>query len=475
MKIGKKIIFITVAVFVFLSFPLGKTAFSAQFANVNGGTANVRSGPGTTYSVITQLSPGTQVEILEKSEEWTQVKYGTLSGWINNSLLAIQKSNTVVPQVVLDGNKLQFDVDPVIENGRTLVPLRAIFEALGATVDWDDSTRTVTASKGSTKIVLTIGSNQATVNGKVYTLEVPARIINNRTLVPLRFIGEAFEEQVDWDGSTSTITITTPSTGSSASLPAEVWVTGSEVNLRKGPGTTYAKLGLVQFGEGLKVTRQQSGWYQVVYNGQSVWIAGWLVSTSQPQIPAVSRSSLVFLDPGHGGTDTGARGAQVDEKDVNLDVALRVGKILQQSGIEVAYSRTEDVFVSLEEESAMANRLNAGVFVSIHCNSSSTTTASGTETYFYAPESSYWLYAQRDERYRLASCLQTQLINKLQRFDRGVKKGNLSVLRNTIMPSALVEMAFISNTNEQYLLMQDVFKDQAAQAIADGIIAYMQS
>jgi len=122
------------------------------------------------------------------------------------------------PQVVLNNNTLFFDdVPPTIENGRTLVPLRTIFEALGAGVQWDDNTQTVTATKASTEIKLIIGG-QAYMNGKPVNLEVPAKIIDDRTLVPLRFVSEAMGCQVAWDEASQIITIT--SAGSTGSEPS---------------------------------------------------------------------------------------------------------------------------------------------------------------------------------------------------------------------------------------------------------------
>ncbi len=109
-------------------------------------------------------------------------------------------------RVVLDGQMLQFDVPPVIENDRTLVPLRVIFEALGADVEWNGETQTVTAKRSDTEIKLIIGG-EAYVNGQAVELDVPAKIIEDRTLVPLRFVSEALGCQVDWDGVTRTVSI----------------------------------------------------------------------------------------------------------------------------------------------------------------------------------------------------------------------------------------------------------------------------
>ncbi len=100
--------------------------------------------------------------------------------------------------VYLDGKKLKFDQIPVIQNSRTLVPLRTIFEAIGAKVEWDGATSTVTAVKGDTTVKLTVGSTIAYKNGEEITLDAPARILGGRTLVPVRFIADCFDVSTDW-------------------------------------------------------------------------------------------------------------------------------------------------------------------------------------------------------------------------------------------------------------------------------------
>ena len=110
--------------------------------------------------------------------------------------------------VFLNGERMSFDSDPYIEKGTTRVPMRAIFEGLGAKVDWDNDKRLVTAEKDGIEIKLTIGEETALVNGEENKLLVPAEIKNSRTMVPLRFVSEALGAKVDWDGETKTITIT---------------------------------------------------------------------------------------------------------------------------------------------------------------------------------------------------------------------------------------------------------------------------
>jgi len=111
------------------------------------------------------------------------------------------------PRVVLDGQTLNFDVPPTVENDRTMVPLRAIFEALDAEVNWDDATQTVTARRDNTELKLAIGG-KAFKNGTPVNLDVPAKIINGRTMVPLRFVSETIGCQVSWDDATQTVSIT---------------------------------------------------------------------------------------------------------------------------------------------------------------------------------------------------------------------------------------------------------------------------
>jgi len=129
------------------------------------------------------------------------------------------------PTVNLNGQQLSFDVPPTIEDGRTLVPLRAIFEAMGATVTWDQNTRTATAVKDGTTVVLKIGSTTPTINGQVKQLDVPAKIVNGRTLAPLRFIGEAFGGTVEWNQASQLISITSiPTSGTPPPAAAEIYV-----------------------------------------------------------------------------------------------------------------------------------------------------------------------------------------------------------------------------------------------------------
>ena len=137
---------------------------------------------------------------------------------ITSAVIPVMAENDI--QVKLDGKTLSFDVPPQIINDRTMVPLRAIFEALGATVDWNQETKTVTSTKGDTTIKLTIDSNTMYVNDNTVTLDSPACVVDDRTLVPVRAISEAYNTKVDWNGDTRTVVISSNTV--TATVPPEI-------------------------------------------------------------------------------------------------------------------------------------------------------------------------------------------------------------------------------------------------------------
>ena len=126
-----------------------------------------------------------------------------------NKVYTIKFKKYPIITVKYNNGVINFDQLPIIENGRTLVPLRAIFEKIGADVEWNGDTQTVTATKGDISISLTINNTTAYKNGQPITLDVPAKILNGRTLVPVRFVSDCFGVNVEWDGATQTVILTT--------------------------------------------------------------------------------------------------------------------------------------------------------------------------------------------------------------------------------------------------------------------------
>lgn len=160
--------------------------------------------------------------------------------------------------IIIDGQTVSSDVSPTIINDRTMVPVRVIGEYLNATVVWDNSTRTATITKGSTTLKLTEGQYSYTLNGTSNSLDVPITIIGDRTMAPLRVISEALGAGVLWTNNTVYVS-------SSGTVLIQVnQVDGNVVNLRQGPSTDYPVVGTVTSGTYLEIIGVASnGWYQI--------------------------------------------------------------------------------------------------------------------------------------------------------------------------------------------------------------------
>jgi len=148
-------------------------------------------------------------------------------------LLLATTSVMATVQVDLNGRLMSFNVPPVQMNGRTMVPLRGIFEALGAQVNWNADTRMIKANKGSVEVQLTIGDANAIVNGRTVVLDTPAMIVQGATMVPLRFVSEALGADVKWFEATQTVSIAT--TGDAAMTPPPVDQVNVEPSYTSGP------------------------------------------------------------------------------------------------------------------------------------------------------------------------------------------------------------------------------------------------
>lgn len=235
-----------------------------------------------------------------------------------------------------------------------------------------------------------------------------------------------------------------------------------------------------------------------------------------PRIQAREKTFTVVIDAGHGGKDPGARGARVNEKDINLSVALKLGKLIEAKNddVHVIYTRKTDRFIELDERANIANRNKADLFISIHTNAVKRgSTVQGTETYTLGlarsnenlevamSENSAILlednYEQRyegfdpnsTESYIIFEFMQNKhmeqsisLASEIQRsfgackrVDRGVRQAGFLVLRKTSMPSVLVELGYISNRQEEQFMRSAAGQDKLAEALHDAFSRYKKN
>ena len=189
----------------------------------------------------------------------------------------------------------------------------------------------------------------------------------------------------------------------------------------------------------------------------------------------------IFLDPGHGGSDSGAVENGVREKDLTLSVYNKVSSRLASLGYTVLTSRNTDKDVGLVSRADQANKSNADMFLSIHFNAGGRGTAYGIETYYYKHEQGYEPEINKDnhnspERIeksrKLANKIQQNLLYKTGAYDRGVKRASFAVLRETSIPSILVELGFIDNQEEVNKIKTNEYQEKLADGIVDGIVEY---
>jgi len=179
---------------------------------------------------------------------------------------------------------------------------------------------------------------------------------------------------------------------------------------------------------------------------------------------------IVVIDPGHGGEDWGTYNGNLFEKDINLDISLQLGKILDELGIKIVYTRDTDVFVDLVPRSDLANELDATLFISVHSNSMEDNSEyKGTET-LYCPPPEDPKYSKMNGK-KLAEIVQRELIKALGTVDNGIiERPNLSVLRRTKMPAVIAEIAYISNPSDRAKLADASFRKKAAKALANAVV-----
>ncbi len=177
---------------------------------------------------------------------------------------------------------------------------------------------------------------------------------------------------------------------------------------------------------------------------------------------------LIVVDPGHGGEDCGAPSAaatakdRVLEKDIALDIGLRLARLLREEGATVVLTREDDTYLPLPDRADMANRLKAAAFISVHCNSCGTpNTLHGTSVYYDHANSVG--FAQR---------VQDELVRELGRRDNGIRNANFSVIRRARCPGVLVETAYINHDEEVSLLADPDFRERAAAGIVRGVTRF---
>jgi N-acetylmuramoyl-L-alanine amidase len=223
-----------------------------------------------------------------------------------------------------------------------------------------------------------------------------------------------------------------------------------------------------------------------------VWLqfaprSGTPLNEPRPQAPS-GPVACVIIDAGHGGSDSGAIQAGVQEKDLTLDVALRVARLVRARGLKTVLTREEDEAVSLANRAAIANRERDCIFVSIHFDEGGRAAASGVQTFYAARQTAKpgvmatWLpflqpvsdATANVESQSLAGLVQESLVARTQAVNRGIRAQQFYVVANVHHPAVLVEGGFLSNSDDMAKLKTESYREQLATAISEGILRYCE-
>ncbi len=421
--------------------------------------------------------------------------------------------------IVVNGEKIDTPIPPIVlANGRSIVPVREIFEAMGATVSWKEGKPSrIEISNEDTTVSLAIGNNVAKVNGKEVKMEVAAKLVGyegiGKTMVPVRFVAETLDMQVDYSEEKALIsiaaqpsiklvhsvvrqvddeTVTSVFSFSQAvegyskmflenpnrvvvdvrgSISAEGQYThaaiGNVTQIRLGEHDTYMRIVF-------DVTVLPKLRISLTDDKKTLTIVQSTAADFSENEPAAD-GPIVVIDAGHGGSDPGAIGydesgkAVLQEKDVNLNIAKKVYSILKEKGVNVYMTRDTDTYVSLSDRTEFANKLDAALFISIHCNSFTSSDMDGTLVMHHTDESIANTYGVHGRM--LSNNILKYLPAAMGTENKGRVDGNaMYVIRKAKMPSVIVETAFISNAEDREKLADETYRILAAEAIAQGIL-----
>jgi N-acetylmuramoyl-L-alanine amidase len=418
------------------------TPTPTQTVRVTTSTLIVRSGAGTTFTRIATVSSGTVLPVLQTRGEWHQV-------WLRSGQIGWVHSTYTVVDTVSSPSAPNTPGAPTPKEG--IVNHYSLRVRSGPDVTFDQ----ITALPNGTRLTI------LQAQGKWLQVRLPS---GQNGWVFAEFIGEAPPLPKPEPIANPQPIPAQPGTGSLAT------VTVSSLRVRTGPSTSHERITAIPQGVTVRVIGQSADWLQIALpDGRTGWIAGWFATLTSNGTTSPVAGKTIVLDAGHGGRDPGAIGVTgLYESEVNLDVTLRVAEMLRRAGARVVLTREDNTFVSNPDRAIVANAVYADIFVSIHANAHTNSAAGGTETYFYQ------FKVRGAESRHLATALQNELALTLGLRNIGVKHGNFHVIRETTMPSALVELAFLSNAAEEALMRTDAFRQNSAEALFRGLENYFR-
>lgn len=246
------------------------------------------------------------------------------------------------------------------------------------------------------------------------------------------------------------------------------------LNMRSGPGTGYNIIGKLETGTAVLVSITQNSWSYIKVGNQVGYVHSNYLQAAKPTPPTkpgqkALKDLVIIIDPGHGGRDPGSSGHGLVEKNVALNIGLKMAKYYDKTPMQAKMTRTDDRFIELKDRAAYAKKVNGDIFVSIHTNSFSSSSANGQETFYPRVATAS---TRVNESKALAIYTQYRMQEAWNLTDRGIKQGNLAVLRENSVPSVLAEIGFISNAKDAKLMSTEASREKMAKGLFLATLDY---
>ena len=397
---------------------------------VNGDTLNMRTEPSATSPVIGKLTYGTSVSIYAKQDNWLEVGFSNLRGWVNSEFIDSQSTS--------------------VSSGPT---------------QKSSFTGTVTANSLSVRSSASLNS---TLIGSVTMGQSFTILEENNSWAKIEYKSGSFGWVAGWFLEKDAM----KSQARQSVKESIITIIYSGTNIRNRPDVQSDVVERANQGDTYTVKSIINDWYEIILNnGKTGYIAGWLVSTNgtDPQIvkPGAEeylKNKTIVLDPGHGGTDKGATGASgTYEKDLTLLTAQRLSDKLIAAGANVYVTRTNDSYLQLASRVNMARNYNADAFISLHYDSNIDPSVRGMTGYYYHS------YQQS-----LAESIFASTIGQTKMQSRGVRFGDFHVIRENSQKAVLMELGYLSNPAEEMIIKSSGFQENAASGLYDGLARYFK-
>ncbi|KAB2338678.1 SH3 domain-containing protein [Cytobacillus depressus] len=406
---------------------------------ISANSLNVRSSPSLNSSVIGKLRLGDKVEILSQTSEWTEISFGGTKAWISSEYIQLKKSS-------------------ISNSANEKKP--------------NEQTNSGKIGKVTTASLIVRDSN--TLNGKalgsVHKDQSFQIIEENNNWAKIEYKKGAFGWVASWylDKSVTSQTSSTKQSLKNSSLK----IIHDGTNIRKSPNTNSEIVLIAKQGDIFDIISIQNDWYEIqLANGTSGYIAGWIVSVNgqapideKPGTGSQLKNKKIVIDPGHGGRDNGTTGARGTlEKTLTLQTAKSLYEKLRAAGANVYLTRQNDTYIPLSSRVYTSHYNNADAFISIHYDSMLDQSVNGMTSYYY-----------HSYQKNLAASIHSSITSTTNLKDRGYRFGDYYVLRENKHNAVLLELGYLSNPAEEFIISSAPFQESVTTGIYQGLAKYFK-